>query len=478
MKAGPLAPAIDDLPHIVRRERTARLIERTGGSIDRWLRDRHAKDVDSTGQYVGRHELQRVALRALLVEAAKTMRMRAKDLSADLRLGDFFDECRSLDEAAIWLERVWEFYRAKFDQRDDPAFGPVVRAADEIVWSCYHDVMRRARGGRHPPQPLPFVASEYSPAALESDKPVPHQLETGGRGPAWTEGLRAATATVPVTLLRLPPWCVHDPWWLAFIAHEVGHHVQTDLALTTAFGQAVARAVSDAGGTREESVAWSGWSREIFADVFSIMMLGPGAVRAIEDIERSNDANMLRSTRTYPPPRVRVYLMQRTAELLNCPVEGHAAARSRDAFARAADLADATVALALGPLPGRAHTLRELCDFDAGPYDRYGAVDIWADRLLDGTSAAEVPDTETARLIVAGSLEAWHRISRMSDAGERDKARETLAATTLTALEKSAPPIRRAPLMEGVLPADAGAGLAEVLIHDAKIYRPAPGAAN
>ena len=185
-------------------------------------------------QYVGRHESQRTALKALLVDAVQSLAEQAAALPADTPPGELFDRCRVLDEAAVWLERVWDFYRTKFDQRDDPVTGSVVQAADEVVWSCYHPVMARARG-KHRPQPLPFLASEYSPAALESDKPVPAGLRPSLDPPDWTDALRAATSSLPVTLLRLPPWCIQDPWWLVFVAHEVGHHVQADLGLVGPF---------------------------------------------------------------------------------------------------------------------------------------------------------------------------------------------------------------------------------------------------
>src|SRR5262249_15000662 len=153
----------------------------------------------------------------------------------------------------------------------------ILKAADEVVWSCYHEVLFRAQQRRksftHGPAPLPFVAPEYSPAAIESDRPLPPGLTVSVEPPGWDPAIHDLLKTLPMGLLRLPPWCVRSPWWLVYIAHEVGHHVQSRLELEEPIRNAIGAAVS-----RHEAAIvpqWQGWAKEIFADFFSVLMVGP-----------------------------------------------------------------------------------------------------------------------------------------------------------------------------------------------------------
>src|SRR5262245_4396168 len=49
----------------------------------------------------------------------------------------FYADCREIDRSVMWARRIYEWYRSKFDQRDDPDLAMTLEAADEIVWSCY-----------------------------------------------------------------------------------------------------------------------------------------------------------------------------------------------------------------------------------------------------------------------------------------------------------------------------------------------------
>ena len=467
---GPHPPTTEELINIVRRERTERLFMRARTSIEQWLQQREARDVDRRQQYVGRHQSQRQALKTLLVDAVQSLADQAAALPADTPPGELFDRCRVLDEAAVWLERVWDFYRIKFDQRDDPVTGSVVQAADEVVWSCYHPVMARARG-KHRPQPLPFLASEYSPAALESDKPVPAGLRPSLDPPDWTDALRAATSSLPVTLLRLPPWCIQDPWWLVFVAHEVGHHVQADLGLVGPFATAIEQAAAAAGADANTAAGWGRWAREIFADVFSIMMIGRSAVRAVAEVERSTEPRMRVATAAYPPPVVRLDLMECVAEMVGLP-GGRAPSGDPPG-----PMVKAVAAAALAQLPGVNRTLIDLCEVQAARFGPTGPVGTWADRLLTTDTFTAVPTHDTARWVVAGSLEAWLRIASKPDPVERETDRARLAEVMITALLSSAPPDTRGPLIDPG-PAPDARRLVDALVEAAHAYGAGQGAAD
>src|SRR5262249_48257089 len=171
------------------------------------------------------------------------------------------------------------YHRVKPDPGEDPPGGRVsslLRAADEVVWSCYRQVFARAEHrqpelkGKRRPAPLAFIEPEYSPAALESDK----QLRTQVPLEVELRSLDDFLQTLPIPLLRLPPWSVGAPWWLVYVGHEVGHHVQHDLDLIGGFRQGMEAAARALHLPKDEVTLWGNWGEEIFADVFSLMILG------------------------------------------------------------------------------------------------------------------------------------------------------------------------------------------------------------
>src|SRR5262249_34782353 len=158
----------------------------------------------------------------------------AGSISSSISTGELYRRCRRVDEAAAWLLRLWEFYRDKFDQRDVrpsqsdadmtvsaevgardasdvrvPFAGPTLRAADQIVWSAYHRVMSMAEAlsnVAHGSAPLPFVAPEYSPSALDTQRPLASHLKLYLTFPTFNPRLKALVDRLAVPLLALPPW--------------------------------------------------------------------------------------------------------------------------------------------------------------------------------------------------------------------------------------------------------------------------------
>src|SRR5262249_34113269 len=117
---------------------------------------------------------------------------------------------------------------------------------------------------------------------------------------------------IPIPVVALPPGCVDEPWRLAYIAHEVGHHVQTDFLpkdeLITKIGVLLQETVD----TR-----WRPWSHEIFADLYSLLTLGPWALWALTEAVWGAPSRMLDDTNgRYPCPLVRLLLMKALADRL------------------------------------------------------------------------------------------------------------------------------------------------------------------
>jgi hypothetical protein len=130
------------LLNTVRRERTSGELTALTTAVKTWIAERRRLDRDVRGVYIGRHKTQLEALESVLGAASETVREGIDSLKTDRDSGDFFDVCRSYDQVIVWLARVWTFFKQKFDQRDDLVVGPIVKAADELVWSCYHAALR------------------------------------------------------------------------------------------------------------------------------------------------------------------------------------------------------------------------------------------------------------------------------------------------------------------------------------------------
>lgn len=222
------------------------------------------------------------------------------------------------------VRRLWTYFQSKFDQRYDEKLKGLLKAADDVVWSCYAQPFRVASGEERPPHPLPFIAPVYSPYAIPRDEP-PQDLRSDVDADFLAKMLRA----MPIPVVGIPSQAIEEPWRLAFLAHEVGHHVQFDFrkgALIDSFG----KPLLDAGGQR-----WLGWNKELFADVFSLMMIGQWALWALAELVWTDTTGMLDDTNPrYPCPLVRLMFMATVADKIN--LKGSAALRGL----QSADLLD------------------------------------------------------------------------------------------------------------------------------------------
>src|SRR5262249_37933494 len=149
------------------------------------------------------------------------------------------------------------------------------------------------------PCPLPYLASTYSPLAVPRDTP-PIELRAALLDPASLVSLQAFLPRLPVPVVALPSVCARYPWWLAFLGHEVGHHVLHDLrpggALVRPFKHRLRDAAQDAPEPKCDEAAakrWKRWGEEIFADLFSVFALGPWAVWALVEMLRGEEASLL-----------------------------------------------------------------------------------------------------------------------------------------------------------------------------------------
>jgi len=204
-------------------------------------------------------------------------------------LGEVYAKCTQTERRSVWLWRVFEFFRSKFDQRDDEKLKPILQAADEVVWSCYKPFFQN-NGIKIEPAPLPFIGEDYSPSALRKDR-MPGSLYKQGEDFA---PLKEYLDQLPIPILQLPPNIVTSHWALVLIGHEVGHFIQPLISedYEDTFREMLAKAVEDAGGDENMQQRWREWAPEVFADWYSVLTMGQWALWTMAQFEFQAQTDM------------------------------------------------------------------------------------------------------------------------------------------------------------------------------------------
>jgi hypothetical protein len=448
-------------------------LERLSAEFKDWLAQMDVLNRNEEGQYVGQHASQLAAIDLTLNGALKTLRDNLANLPLTGDVAAVYDDCRAYDIAIVWVRRLWSFFRSKLDQRlDRDRLGPLLRAADEVVWSTYRQVFVQAGFSRQGTPPLPFIEPAYAPGAIVAGR-LPGQLNLFTDLPFMDPFLKK----LPMPVLQLPPWCVDAPWWLVYIGHEVGHFVQKDLDLMTTFEEGVAKAAKKGGAVSKDDKLWRAWSREIFADLFFLVVMGPWALYAIVEAEWGRPEFMLTRKDEYPSPVVRLALMDKAGSLLG--LDTAAALRGIDPAALTAGDAEAerdrqaateVVKFGLGKLSADLGTLADLGDFRAEVFGEAGSVAIWRGKLRAINDIAVSRNLNTARELACGSLSAWSELVDNPPPGvDRKSEGERLASRTKKALRDSAAPGTRALAVAGPKPlVSAGAEMGALLLQYAR----------
>ena len=425
----------------LRIQRSKSIVDATLAAIEAWLKLRRARD--PLGQY--RTQLQ--VLGDALSTPLRRIRAELDGLGANAAAtpGEIYRAAANHDRCTLTVDRIFGYFRDKFDQRDDPALAPFLRAADELTWSLFAQPFK-SLGLTPRSAPLPYVEALYSPRAIPRAEP-PIDLRSSDTV------IAAFLSELPMPLIGLPPSAVTEPWQLALLAHEVGHHVEYDLlpayGLITAFKQLLTDAAPPA-----DAATWALYHHEIFADAFSVAAIGPAAVRVIAELELADDAKMLDSgSAKYPCSAVRIALLAAVSLGLGADASAGLGGidpralttgepvmiKSRDVRARAAaelaavpDVANAIVA---GPL-GAAGKLANLLAWENQDYAEGGKVEGWRKALLVDKPVAE-KTLRGPRRIISAAIEAWSRTTQIEDDGAREARQEHLRQSTLTMLAES-----------------------------------------
>ncbi len=419
-----------DLLRQVRVEQSCRRLDRLRAVAGDWIGQRHKEDV------TGQHATQLDVLRTAVVGPLAGLRTIADGLSSVSDTGQVYAACRTSDTRAELVRRVFTYYQAKLDQRHDKSLEPVLRAADEVVWSCWAEPFRNAiyqdPAMTMRPAPLPYIESQYSPTAVPRDDPP-----AGLTAERDDSVLIRYLERLPIPLIALPEVCADDPWWLAYAGHEVGHHLQHDLAddwsLVKAFGSLTEAASRAAGET--DPARWRTWSAEIFADICSVHAMGPAAVYGIVQLELDDADKMLRGKAKYPPPLVRLGIMAAVAGRLGLEVTAALEPTGLDgtSLPHAAAIAALTEAALADPLCGRG-PFRTLLGWDPAFFAPGGTIHNLRDGLRNRIPLRVRPGIRTARLLAAAAVAAWEEIAGIPDRKQREDSRAELAARFLPAV--------------------------------------------
>jgi hypothetical protein len=456
-----------------RRQQTLRELLRLSRELDAWYEAR--TNADSRKQYAS----QLKAVYGEVRDAAKAIENHIGNISTDVTapVENVYARCAEDDRRTIWLWRSWNFFREKFDQRDDLRFIKILKAADEVVWSCYKPFFSGADTKRVP-APLPFIGPAYSPMAVTTERGFSQdEIEDKSL-------LQRYFDTLPIPTLELPVNTDTMPWNLVLVGHETGHFiqraVQEDFAYIGTLRVAVSQAATAMGASKEDAMKWGGWSQEIFADWYSVLTMGQWALWVLGQYLLTEEHRMLDRQTNYPPPLVRLAFIAAMADACKLPGKAMLTKLGIDPAAGAAGNAEAErdlsyvgtfVRVLTQPLPDGWGELKSRLVFRADEFrttqtDRKsGEVEEWSLTLLGKKNKEVNKHIRTPRLIAAGAAQACASIMELGDEGDRETAWGNLSAAVWDKVIASAEDSPRAVPKEPVFRKAAGPSLADLLFQ-------------
>ena len=428
--------------------------------LGEWLARRRAADA------VGQHQSQLQA--AFTLVDGELQRVHGPLTAMSTAGAHVSEACRVPDRRLAWLRRLWEFLRVRFDQRDDDALGPVLRAADEVVWSCHREpfaALGMAGDRLAGPPPLPFVEPGLTPEVFPQGL-VPGELRRDVDAPF----LRTALEQLPFAVVRVPASCATAPWWLVHLGHEVGHVVDAQLLGAQARAQVIDGCAFDQTQTRD----WTRWSGETFADLYAALMHGPWALWALARAESQEPAALVLRRDSYPPAVVRLLVMTHALRTLGGPLDdlhadvaGWQAVIDADADLSAMTAAGYRVVDALLSEAVHRSSWTELSGWSPTVWHPK-ALSAWTRKLRSRPVAADPkPHRANARAAVASCVMR----RRAGDAAPTTFEGDAIADDLLTWLPALREPGRRS---SGVVPAAVLETQCEALARDLMDAEPLP----
>jgi hypothetical protein len=209
------------------------------------------------------------------------------------RLQEVVTRSEQAHQAVRATEQVWDWYFEFFGQRQS-RYGHWLLSCDRIALDVYQDVyMGLHRPASIPaPAPMAYMRTGFSPATYRRNV----RLQRLGRQPN------------PFPIVQLPYHRLVNPWTLGAILHEVSHNLQNELGLATEIAEALSTRLRQDGVPDPVVRTWTRWHREVFADMFGLLLGGPAVVASLIDILARSPA----SVATYNPASVHPLPLLRT----------------------------------------------------------------------------------------------------------------------------------------------------------------------
>lgn len=233
---------------------------------------------------------------------------------------DVLEVGRNLQLRILEVHRVWDFYRSKFGLRYVEWFREHLSAVDEFAWACLEPATLKDR--RELPAaavkapPLVFLCGEFSP--FLHARGTQFEVEEVADAPDSVPFLQLLTA-LPVPVIGLPWYQLTHLPDAVLVAHEIGHEVERgfDLEATTVSRLRAVQAELD----RNRRGGWFAWLREIFADLYAVLAVGPAYVSALIDLLAADPDDIAAEPAgpqwtTHPPAALRIAITTAALEAL------------------------------------------------------------------------------------------------------------------------------------------------------------------
>lgn len=267
--------------------------------LDNWLA------VSAPGEVLEKHHSQ-------LLRLAGGLKPLVGKVQRSVAADDATDQWRTIEQYALELQRVWDFFRQKLALRFVPWLRGYLVTADEYAWACYRPAQQAAVGAgtvsidtvREPP--LVCFTSVSTPFSIPRGASYARDI---GADELSSPGAQALVGRLPIPVIGVPWFQLRHLPDALIVGHEVGHHVLRDCLL----GPEAERLVDDALAavtTDAHRRRWQGWLEEAFADVYATLAAGPAYGLSLGDFLLVAGTDPLADGRSdYPPSALRLALV-------------------------------------------------------------------------------------------------------------------------------------------------------------------------
>jgi hypothetical protein len=267
-----------------------------------------------------KHNTQIRAVSAHMAGWNTRVREKLDEYGAEVDPNVFLSKCVNAERLILSEHRIWDYFRTKLLQREDPSFRMYLAAADEFAWACYKDVQNLIYPGkaRLKEPPLVFFNGGASPFSLSRDRSFQLELVPGENLAIDRQNL---INRLPISVVGVP-WqqISHLPEALV-LGHEVGHIVEDDFQLRAGLEGLLDEALSK-GNAQVRKDAWLSWLGEIFADIYGCLAGGPAFAGALIDFLAKEQMRVSGEEKTeadwgsYPTDYLRIKIVLKALETM------------------------------------------------------------------------------------------------------------------------------------------------------------------